>query len=153
MIYLFLISLWGIYFLLHSFLAGNKLVFLGRSSRMVYNIIATLGLFGIFTFIALQPSFHFWTKSGIGQVLGLILATYGILVMKKAFKHYSLAQFLGVSPQATSPQLITTGILQYVRHPIYTATILLTSGFFIFAPTDLHLISSNLYICLFSNWY
>ncbi|MGB0522340.1 MAG: methyltransferase family protein [Flammeovirgaceae bacterium] len=150
MVYLYLIGSWLIYFAIHSALASNvvKKQFPSRFYRIIYNLIAILGLLGIFTFTAFQPIHYLFPKSGLAQIIGLMLATYGILILKKAFKQYSIKQFLGIEVVETSEKsLNTSGILQYVRHPIYTATILLVSGFFFFAPTALNLVSA---LCIFA---
>lgn len=80
--------------------------------------------------------------SEVNQFIGLIFATYGIIIMKRAFKNYPIHEFLGfkVSENATEP-LRTGGILQYIRHPLYAGTILVFIGFWLFAPTLANLIT------------
>ena len=148
MIYLNLIGLWIAYFAIHSILASTpvKKQFNGRYYRVLYNIIAIIGLLGIFIFSALQEAVVFWEKNSLSQAGGLILATYGIIIMKRVFKHYSLKQFMGIQADDAPPKLVQAGALQYVRHPIYTASILIVLGFFLFSPTDLNLVSMT---CIF----
>jgi len=149
MIYLQLIILWGIYFAIHSLLATPKAkqLFAFKYYRLAYNMVATVGLIGIFLFSAVQPLIMMWPKNSLSQIGGLIFATYGILIMRRAFRAYSFKEFAGLQSENPQHQLIQTGILQYVRHPIYTATILLVIGFFLFAPSDLNLIST---CCIFT---
>lgn len=148
MVYLNLIALWLIYFILHSLMASTKAkkYLDGAYYRIVYNVIALAGLLGIFVFSAMQTTMPLWNKNAISQIAGLILATYSIIIMKRAFKQYSLKQFLGIKQDNQKMELIQAGILQYVRHPIYTASILLVMGFFLFSPTDLNLVSMS---CIF----
>ena len=147
MVYLKLIGLWSVYFFIHSAMASSSLKsrFNSQYYRVFYTIIASLGLLGVFIFSALQSTIFVWQKNEISQVGGLILATYGILILKKSFQQYSIKEFLGLK-KGKEEQLIRSGILHYVRHPIYTATILMVLGFFLFSPTELNLVSLS---CIF----
>lgn len=149
MIYAYLVASWFLYFFIHSALASNllKRYFSPSLYRIFYNLISIVGLIAIFLFSAIQPQQFLLPKSATSQFIGLIFATYGILVMKSAFRQYSLKQFLGFqAPKGDEIKLVQAGVLAYVRHPIYTATILLVAGFFLFSPTALNLVSA---VCIY----
>ena len=81
-------------------------------------------------------------------------ATFGYLLLKLVFKQTSVSAFLGFKPER-KPQLITTGIYARVRHPLYTATILVVIGFLIFSPNYtnvVHAICAILYIIIGANF-
>jgi protein-S-isoprenylcysteine O-methyltransferase Ste14 len=76
----------------------------------------------------------------------LALSTWGVIIIKMAFKNYRLREFLGFKDMPDQLNLAQSGILKYVRHPIYTGTILLFIGFWLFIPNVLNLVTV---ICTF----
>ncbi len=62
-----------------------------------------------------------------------MLATFGILIIQAAFRHYRFGSFIGL--RLEEDKLSYDGILGRVRHPIYSGLILITVGFFLFNPT------------------
>lgn len=143
MLYLTVACCWFLYFLIHSGLASNQIksMFKATHYRIFYNLVALVGLLIIAGFISFQTHQLLFPKTGFSQLLGLILATYGILILKKAFKQYSIKSFIGLGSKQEKSIFIRSGILHYIRHPIYTATILLILGYFVFSPSDLNLVS------------
>jgi len=140
--------LWLIYFSLHSFLASiwfkdalsNLLPGLHKHYRIFYNLISTGGLLYILFRLATTPSNQILPESPILKFLGLALATWGIIFLKLSFRQYSIREFLGFSKSNQSGQsLAVNGVLRQVRHPIYTGTILVASGLFLFSPKTLNL--------------
>jgi protein-S-isoprenylcysteine O-methyltransferase Ste14 len=154
--YLILILLWLIYFTVHSLLAAQKVKKYFEKSmgstfryyRLIYNFIALMGLLGILFYNAIISSHVLLPASWLPIVkfIGLVFATWGVLVLRLAFKAYSLKEFLGLTQarneSLTDEKLQTGGILQYVRHPIYSGTLLLIVGFWLFSPTLANLIST-----------
>ena len=148
---LILIGFWAIYFSIHSLLAGfwlkSKLASsfpaFYRHYRIVYNIISLLGLVAILFYLATTPSTYLFNKNEGLQFLGLALSTWGLVFLRLAFKQYSWKEFLGVGPNERdqSPKLAMGGILEKVRHPIYTGTLLIVGGFFLFNPKVLNLVT------------
>jgi len=61
------------------------------------------------------------------------------VVFKQSAKLYDLKAFIGLK-QYEENRLKTSGILAYMRHPFYTATILLGIGFWLWTPTNTNLI-------------
>jgi protein-S-isoprenylcysteine O-methyltransferase Ste14 len=151
--YVWLVLAWGTYFLGHSILAVNSVKnffkeLLGRGFRLYrifYSIIATVGLLALLLFNASLPSDLLLPSSGMIRYLSLMLATFGVVVISQTFREYSAAGFLGL--KAESKKFIRSGILNKVRHPIYSGTILIVVGFFLFSPTVATLLSS---LCILS---
>jgi protein-S-isoprenylcysteine O-methyltransferase Ste14 len=65
---------------------------------------------------------------------GLTLVGISLILMVLAFVNYSMFEFLGFSKPKNS-KLKTKGFNRIVRHPIYFATFILFTGFFICFPT------------------
>ncbi len=131
---------WITYFFLHSFLASdlikkvihNRFPRLSRYYRLGYVILSTAGLLILFYYNANIESEDFFQKEGIARYGSLVLAAFGAIILKISFRTYDLSSFLGVSKEADT--FIKSGLLQHVRHPIYSATILIVFGFFLFSP-------------------
>ncbi|MDA0193497.1 MAG: isoprenylcysteine carboxylmethyltransferase family protein [Bacteroidetes bacterium] len=143
------ILMWLVYFSLHSFMASiafkkiilNLSPWLHQNYRIFYNLVSILGLLYILLMLATTPSDQILTGSPILKFLGLALATWGIIFLKLSFKEYSIREFLGIKKETQGKQLSLNGILKQVRHPIYTGTILIVSGFFLFNPKMLNLVT------------
>ncbi len=154
--YLVLIFLWLVYGLLHSALAsftvknytkkhlGNAY----RYYRILYNFIAIIGLLGILLYNAVISSHILVPGSWLPflKFVGLVFATWGILIIRLAFRKFSLKEFLGFAQaqqKTTKNEILRTdGILQHIRHPIYSGTLLLIVGFWLFSPTLANLITT-----------
>lgn len=147
--YIILFLGWVIYFFIHSILASNhvkdQFIAAGKLSakkyRLIYSIISVLGLFGILFLQLFLPSTQFMKTSEVTMFIGLVLATYGIIVLKNSFRYISLKSFLGFQKE-TAERMIKQGLQRKVRHPIYSGTILLVLGAVVFTPTDLMLVSA-----------
>jgi protein-S-isoprenylcysteine O-methyltransferase Ste14 len=150
--YLVLAFLWILYFLLHSLLAANSIKKYVSSNfptvnkyyRFIYSAFATLGLFAILVFSGLITKKYFFESVGIIRYVSLVLATFSVIIFKQAFKGYKFSYFIGL--KTGDEEFVTTGILKHVRHPLYSATILLVLGYFLFDPAVTTLISA---ICIF----
>ena len=83
------------------------------------------------------------------KLLGLILAGWGVIVMKIAFKSYNTKAFLGLGSLNPESEFKSDGLLKYVRHPLYSGSILLLLGYFLFNPAWNTLISVGMMILYF----
>jgi len=146
--YLPIIIAWLLFGILHSVLASSLIK--EKSSlkpvnyRRLYNIISILAVLFIFLLGSTITPEYFLPKGQATKSVGLIIATFGFLLAKLAFKPISFSQFIGIK-QEEEPQLITKGIYARMRHPLYSALILGLVGFVIFNPTYTHLVHA---ICI-----
>lgn len=133
----FLFLAWAIYYTLHSVFASTKakgkMGLSQRNYRLVYSILATLGLFIILIYGATIYSVLIYPPSPISTYIGLMLSAAGIFIIKRAFRKYSFRAFLGLKKEQAE-ELVTDGIQARVRHPLYSGTILLVLGYLVFNP-------------------
>lgn len=140
-LYLLQISLWIVYGFIHSALASpkvkhifeQKLGRLFRYYRLLYNVLAILLLLGLLWYQRLLPKERLWAAEWWVDGLAITLFWIGVLIALKALLGYDLREFLGVpkpSTSSTSSEFRTGGLLRYVRHPLYTGTILAVWGLF-----------------------
>lgn len=146
-----LILFWIIYYTLHSVLAATsvKLFFetkIGRYFRyyrLAYSIFATIGL-GALLFYQYSFESPLLINSGILKYVAfIILLLPGVVIMLIAIKKYFLL-LSGVRSifQPTPPvELKVEGIHRFVRHPLYSGTILFVWGLFFIFPMLNNLIS------------
>lgn len=143
---------WIVYFAIHSLLAadGVKLIFKNllqngfRFYRIFYSIISTIGLLALLVLNATMVTERLFNPEGLVRYLSLMLATFGVIIINRAFKEHNALAFVGLKPEAM--KFSRSGILNYVRHPIYSGTILIVIGFFLFTPTKATLAST---LCIF----
>jgi protein-S-isoprenylcysteine O-methyltransferase Ste14 len=67
-----------------------------------------------------------------------MLASFGTIIIVRSFKAFSKKKFVGLEPRDdldVQEDFITSGVHSYVRHPIYSGTVLIFLGFFLFEPT------------------
>lgn len=153
--------MWAIYAFLHSFLAASstkqKVQSFSKSAfryyRLSYNLFAILGLLGIIIWGAVIPDPRLWPKNNLLAFISLMLATYGVIVIRLSFKQYPWPVFMGITapPDQGQQELKTGGLLKYIRHPIYAGTLLLIFGFALFAPTltnIIHALCITIYILI-----
>jgi protein-S-isoprenylcysteine O-methyltransferase Ste14 len=145
-IYILLIAFWLVYSISHSLFASNKvkkwLDFTKKYYRIAYSIFSLVGLLAILFWMALQPKTWLWEIIPFTKGVGLSMATFGLLIIRRVIGQISVSEFIGLKPEVLVPDLIVKGSFEYVRHPIYTGTILLIWGYFVFSPNDLNLISA-----------
>lgn len=150
--YAILIISWAGYFFFHSWLASTlvkdffakKLKSKLHYYRLSYNILSTVGLFGLLILNGSISSPAFFEGVVFARYISLMLATFGVFVIKAAFREYKLSSFLGLKEEQNG--FSTSGILNKVRHPIYSGTILIAVGFFLFNPNLPTLVSM---LCIF----
>ncbi|WP_375579697.1 isoprenylcysteine carboxylmethyltransferase family protein [Marivirga tractuosa] len=146
--YLPIIIAWLIFGIAHSVLASrllkDKMNLKPVNYRRLYNIISILAvLFILLLGSTISPEYLF-PKDQTSKAIGLIIATFGFLLAKLAFRPISFSEFMGIKPEQKQT-LITSGIYARMRHPLYTALILGILGFVIFSPTYTNLLHA---ICI-----
>lgn len=105
-----------------------------KKYRLIYVVISTIGLLGVLFYSATITEDSLITDLKVMKFVGLVLATWGIIIVKQSFRQYRLNEFLGLSPENPMDSLEVNGILAKVRHPLYSATILIVVGFVFFVP-------------------
>ena len=154
---LILIGLWFAYFSLHSIFAmlpvkaflTERVGLSPKIYRLQFVIFAIISLAAIFVWAGQVKSPYIIPLGWWQRFSGLLLAAWGILISIRAFKSYDAKAFLGLSDLKAEDEFKTDGLLQYVRHPLYSGSILLFSGFFLYIPTLVNLISSCMAILYF----
>jgi len=154
--YVWLVMLWFIYFLIHSITAAQRIknyfFTIGLKPqyyRLLFNTISLITIVPILIYTSIVES-NFLVKPGIfTKISGLILASGGLVIIKMAFKSYDLRAFLGLRNLSSENEFTTDGLLKSVRHPLYTGSILLITGYVIYNPKLTTLISAVMMILYF----
>lgn len=136
--YIWLVFFWSIYFLHHSLFSSDsvKAYFLDiglslKNQRFIYTIFSVLALLLILLFNGLIGGEKLLMENRLIKAFALFLAAGGVFILREAFKTYSLRAFVGFS-EDTDLILRTTGILRHIRHPLYSAAILIFTGFVLY---------------------
>ncbi len=151
-----LIGLWVLYYTLHSVLAATivkesfkqKLEKYFRYYRLGYSTFALLALIAllIYQYSFLSPLL---IKSlGIKYISAIILVLPGFIIMLVSIKKYFmlLSGVRSIFTPIPTPELKVSGIHKYVRHPLYSGTILFVCGLFFVFPTLSNLIAAVLLV-------
>jgi protein-S-isoprenylcysteine O-methyltransferase Ste14 len=157
--YLILAGLWLAYFFLHSLLASSEVkkhaqCWLGkyyRYYRLGYNIFAVVTIIPVLLYNALVSTDSLISSEQLRnflQFFGLVLAAYGVIVIRLSFRQFSKREFIGLSASEENhvEPLRTGGVLQHVRHPLYSGTILIVLGLWCFSPTMANLVTAFAWI-------
>lgn len=140
--------LWAAYFAAHSFLASAavKQRFANQTTfRLLYSLFSGVGIIGLFFYQATLGARRFFEPTQMSQMLGVGFGFLGFYLARMAFRKTGFRSFLGLKPELTS-QLVTDGIYARMRHPLYTATISLGVGFFIFSPSPAMLVMLSMWV-------
>ncbi len=154
--YLGLAAFWFFYFILHSVFATvlvkNRFFSMGISPikyRLAYNIMALVMLIPIVIYSSAMYSEYVITPNKLTKYTGLLLAGWGLVIARVAFKSYDMKAFLGLHNLEKENEFTTSGLLKYVRHPVYSGSILGIIGYFLYSPKLSTLISSIMIIIYF----
>ena len=140
---------WIIYFALHSFLAASQVKRFVKDVvgeyykyyRIFYVIISSVGLLLLLMLNANISSSPYFDSEGWPRYLSLVLAAFGVIIIKIAFRSFSFSSVVGIEPSDNAEGFTTTGILNSIRHPIYSGTILIVIGYWLFSPNFPTLVS------------
>lgn len=132
---------WITYGAVHSFMASTAfkelmLKVLGKNFRfyrLIYNILAFALLLPVLTVQFSTEKIALWQVSVYQGVMGKFISVLGTIIIAIALKGYDLAEFSGIdlNKKESIQELKTDGLLQYVRHPIYSGILLLVWGLFV----------------------
>ncbi len=139
--YLLLALAWAAYCTLHSAMISHRATgFLKRRLgdsfrfyRLFFNLVAVLTLVPVlrYSYSLRQDPIFRW--EGVWRIPQYLLLTSGLLLVIAGARHYNLGQFLGISRLrgassgglADGGGIDSSGVLGLVRHPWYTAAVLL----------------------------
>ena len=133
---------WLLYFYLHSLLAATSVkqfltqhlsISSARVYRIGYNMIALTGIVGLLYLQYITPSALLFLPVSISFYMALLLMATGFVIMLVAIKNYNWKSFLGITAGQTY-SLVIAGMNKYVRHPLYSGTMLFVTGFFLWQP-------------------
>ena len=128
--------MWMVYYLIHSLLAASSIKrALGNHKlyRLTYSALSCILLIPIVLSIDQNQSYLFHPHFAL-STLGIILTLGGLVIVLLSFQYFSSLEFIGLKPSAKS-LLIEKGLHRYVRHPIYSGTILVFAGLWFSNPT------------------
>jgi protein-S-isoprenylcysteine O-methyltransferase Ste14 len=137
MSYVHLMLAWLFYFGLHSFLADLKvknyfyslLPSFKNWYRLTYNLIALTGLI-LLIYFSIQQESLLWEFQSWHWMPLMIFGLPGLIIMGLSVKAFDLPEFLGLKKSesmdkgASEKGLIQSGLYAYVRHPLYSGTLL-----------------------------
>ena len=140
-IHFLLAFLWFLFCFSHSFFADNgvKKIITGCLSmtsayyRLLYNCFTIVFLTGIIIFHFRVESPLVYSQNSFSVVLSMLFMCTGLAVMLSCIKEY-FKQHSGFYNQSYLPTLITEGMHQRVRHPLYSGTFLFVIGIAFFFP-------------------
>lgn len=145
-----LFLLWLLYYAIHSILAStwikSKLRLSQRTYRLWYSMIATILFLIMLLYTATTYSAFLFTPTAYSNYSGLMVAAVGIFILKRSFRQYSLKEFLGFKSEENST-LNMKGIQSKVRHPLYSGTVLIFIGYFLFNPQIANLVMLLSLVC------
>ncbi len=129
---------WVLFYTLHSVLllekVKSKIGLKPKTYRIIYNLISLVVLIAVLLIGAIIPSPLLITPDPMLFYAGLMITTMGIFIIKRAFRNYSTKVFFGFKREESNAQLKTEGLQSKVRHPLYSGTILVFLGYFIYNP-------------------
>lgn len=136
-----LLTIWAFYFFLHSFLANESLKdrltnafrLSKQSYRRLYNLLNLISLPAILLLHYDTPSADLFASNSFFIATGLLLTLGGLCLMLLAAKSYDLLAFFGFSRETKMPLQIN-GLHRYMRHPLYSGTLLLCLGICVAFP-------------------
>lgn len=142
-----LLSLWALYFILHSLLAAEPVKYWFQSVsgvsrqayRIVYNLFNLAGLVGLLWFHIRFVSPAVYNSTTAIMIAGAVVTLAGLTIMIQSAREYELSSFLGLSKETNMPLQIK-GLHKYMRHPLYSGTLLFFIGICIAVP-------------FYKNWY
>jgi protein-S-isoprenylcysteine O-methyltransferase Ste14 len=154
---------WTIFYFLHSLLASNtiknmaakKLGNAYKAYRLTYNILNLIFFLVLFYLQNLIKPVILFEPIVALKIIGLLLLLTGSIIGILSFRNYSIKEFVGLqylknkNNTNKSLKLNTNGLNQFIRHPLYLATICLLIGYWFIKPqasTTIFVSISLLYI-------
>ena len=136
-----LLLLWSLYFILHSLLAAEPVKhWLQRVSgvsaqayRIIYNLFNLFGLVALLWMHNQTASALLFPGNLATAITGVLITMAGLVLMIRSASEYHLPSFLGFKKETHMP-LQVKGLHKYMRHPLYSGTLLFWIGVCIAFP-------------------
>jgi methanethiol S-methyltransferase len=142
--YIFILLSWVFFGTVHSLTASNQLKANGLINKMVpcwyyrllYNGVAILTFIPVWLALQMAPVQLVGNWHGTAWAGGF-LGGLGLAVVVMALSQYDLAEFVGwpVNSPDDASTLRRSGLLRYVRHPLYSGILLLATGLIVDEPS------------------
>lgn len=149
MAHIILAILWILYGVLHSLLATSWMKQVFRHSKyytFIYSLFAALSLAAILVYQFAIPQIILWVMPSWPRLLLLLPMLAGLFIMAALIKKYFFA-LSGISAfYKTQPpvKLELDGWHRYVRHPLYSGTLLFIWSLFFMFPLLSNLIAASI---------
>ena len=136
------------YYGLHSLLAGRRLMGAKQQgSRILFNVIAIISFMPPLVLVIFQRA-PLWGEELLSvRIAGAMILIGGAFIVWKSFQSFDSAAFIGMTKEGQAGgALLTGGLYNYVRHPMYFGTLLLFVGAFLWRQDLLMLVFSAISI-------
>jgi len=149
--YVSLILAWLLFGLTHSVFASGAvkrvaMKIMGGSYkyyRFLYSVFATVVLITVVDIHVSTASVFIWQPSSVEKVLAVLLMISGLGIMIACTRKYfmDLSGIDAILGKIRPLVLQTGGMHKYVRHPLYSGTLLFVWAIFLYAPDWNNLVS------------
>lgn len=134
---LLILAAFAFYSVLHSILASRRAKAwaekrfgestVSRTYRLFFNLVGIVTLFPVYALVVLLPDQLFYTVPPFLEPVFVIGQGVGIVILASALGLTGFLDFAGIQQLAgreQRPRLVTEGIYRYIRHPLYTGSML-----------------------------
>lgn len=134
---LIILAAFALYGALHSFMAARTVKLwalerfgedaMKRYYRLFFNIVSGVALLPIFLLMGLLPDTQLYRLSGWGAAAFILLELVGIAILWVAVNRTDSLDFLGLRQlldPGVEPKLVTGSVYAWIRHPLYTGSML-----------------------------
>jgi protein-S-isoprenylcysteine O-methyltransferase Ste14 len=152
--YILLIAAWVVFGLLHSVLAYSGLKQVANNTfksgykyyRLLYSCFATISLTAVLWYHFSIQSKMLWQNTSVEKATAVAFSVPALIIMAISMKKY-FADLSGIDVffkrLPVDVHLEQTGLHKWVRHPLYSGTILLVWCIFLWHPSLSNLITAG----------
>jgi len=142
---LFLLIYWMAFAFLHSAFATARFKMIMQKSlksrfiyyRFLYSLFSLISLAAVVYYHFSIHSILIWQPPLVEKIAGVCTGITGLVIMLICARTY-FAEMMGLyafTRQTAHIGLVQTGLHKYMRHPLYTGTLLFMWAFFIYQPS------------------
>ena len=117
--------------------------------RLCYSVIALISLIYILYYNFTIRSAHLWQVYSGTRIIAAIILITGLTIMLICMKKYFfyLSGVNALLKKEDKQNLQVNGLNSYVRHPLYSGTILFVCGIFLWQPVYSNFVSLTCIVC------